>query len=408
MKFAYQAYDNSGQSVTNTVEAADNVEADEQLHCRGLYVTQLHPVGETNKPQKRSSGSTMGKLHRLKRLAHFTRQFYILIATGTPIIDTLDALEQQANDTNWRFVIGRLRVRVEEGSSLSEAMKEHPAYFDPVYCSLITAGESAGKLTPILDQLSSLTRKQVNIQSNVLGALMYPLVLTVISASVIILLLTFVVPRFTEMFVMMNAPLPATTKMVVVLGDALATYWWAFATVIAGTTIGFIFWMGTDMGRRARDTALLRMPLIGALVRSLSTARIARFLGILLDSHLPLLDALNLLRQSMSNIHYAGLINKAEDAVVRGEPISTAFSDQRLISPAVYQAMRSGENSGRIAPSLIQIADFMDEENDVLVRSIGSIIEPVILVGLGLIVGLVALSMFTPLFDLAHASGGPA
>ena len=407
MKLAYQSYDQSGKEVGDTIEARDAAEATETLRRSGLFVTQIRPTGEAVAEDPAARKSLFGRSGGLKKLAVFTRQFQILIATGTPIIDALIALERQTTETAWRQVIASLRRRVEEGTSLSEAMQEHPRYFDPIYRSLISAGEASGKLTPILDQLASLTRRQVNVRNNIVGALTYPLVLSLIAVSVLILLVTLVVPRFAEMFVMMDAPLPASTKVIIEVGHFLTSYWWAVSIALAAAIGGGFFWLKTDGGRRLKDTAVIRMPLVGRIVRSISTARLARFLGILLDSHLPLLESLNLLEQSTANVHYQGLIIKAQDAVIRGEPVSSGFSDSSLITPSVYQAMRSGEASGRIAPSLIQIADFMDEENEVIVRSLGSIVEPLILVILGVIVGLVALSMFTPLFDLTAASGGP-
>jgi len=218
--------------------------------------------------------------------------------------------------------------------------------------------------------------------------------------------LTLVVPRFAEMFASMDAPLPITTKIIVNTGFTLQTHWWLIGLSLAFMGSAITYWLRTDTGRKAMDTAVIRLPLFGKIAQSLFTARLARFLGILVESHLPLLDALTLLRHATPNMHYRNLIATAEEAVIRGDPISKGFNDPTLINPAVYQALRSGESSGRIAPSLLQIADFLDEENEVIVRSLGSIIEPLILVALGLMVGFVALSMFTPLFDLTAMSGG--
>ena len=173
-----------------------------------------------------------------------------------------------------------------------------------------------------------------------------------------------------------------------------------------GIVVAAFIPLRTEGGHHAWDRLVVRLPLFGKIVRSIATARIARFLGILLDSRLPLLDSLRLVRDATSNVEYSALIRRAEEAVVRGEAISSGFSDTLLVTPSVYHALRSGEASGRIAPSLIQVADFLDEENDVVMRSMGSIVEPIILVGLGLLVGGVSLSMFTPLFDLTAVAGG--
>ena len=406
MKMTYQAYDRDGQSVTDMVEAANSEEASRKLRAKGLYVSQIDEGEVAPKAPARTRRRWFGRGQRLKKLAHFTRQFHVLTATGTPILDALYALEQQTPDPAWRKVITSMRSRVEEGTTLCSAMQEHPDYFDAIYTSLIAAGEASGKLSVILEELSSLTGKQVRLRSNLLGALLYPCVLIVIAMSVMTLMMTVVVPRFTEMFSMLDAAVPTSTRVVVAIGDSLRHYWWAWAGV-AITLIGFLMAsLRTDKGRRCIDRVAVRLPLVGKIVRSLATARIARFLGILLDSHLPLLDSLRLVRDATPHTEYAAMLTQAEEAVVRGEAISSGFSNGKLVTPSVYQALRSGEASGRIAPSLLQIADFLDEENEVFMRSMGSIVEPVILVGLGLLVGIVSLSMFTPLFDLTSMSGG--
>ena len=406
MKMNYVAYDREGQSATDTIEAAGPEEATRMLRAKGLYVEKITDAAEAPATMARHRGAVFGRGQRMKNLSHFTRQFYMLTATGTPIIDALLALEQQMGDTALRKVIAELRMRVEEGSPLSSAMQAHPEYFDPIYTNLIAAGEASGKLSIILEQLSNMTQKQVHIRSNLLGALLYPCVLTGIAVTVMVLMLTVVVPRFTDMFKMLDADLPASTRVVVLIGNNIRHYWWLWSGATMGIVVAAFITLRTEGGHHAWDRLVVRLPLFGKIVRSIATARIARFLGILLDSRLPLLDSLRLVRDATSNVEYSALIRRAEEAVVRGEAISSGFSDTLLVTPSVYHALRSGEASGRIAPSLIQVADFLDEENDVVMRSMGSIVEPIILVGLGLLVGGVSLSMFTPLFDLTAVAGG--
>jgi type II secretory pathway component PulF len=221
------------------------------------------------------------------------------------------------------------------------------------------------------------------------------------------LLLTFVLPRFAGLFVTLGSPLPPTTKMVMAVSDFLRGYWWALIGLTVGAVFGIRAWLKTPVGRRSFDTASVRAPIVGRITRSFCTARIARLLGIQVESKVPLLDALKLTRQAAGNLLFQDLIAQAEEAATRGQSVSSAFAGSALISPAISEAMHSGEQTGQMSTLLISIADFLDEENEVIVRSLTSIIEPMILIVLGVMVGFVAVSMFLPLFDLtATTSGG--
>ena len=192
------------------------------------------------------------------------------------------------------------------------------------------------------------------------------------------------------------------------LSSVLINYWWLILIVIAGSAAGLYYWLKSEQGKQAVFTAMLNLPLLGKVTRSFATARIARLLGVLLDSHLPLLEVMDLIRDGTTNLHYRKLLDRARDAVTRGEPVSTAFTESDLITPSVSEAMRSGESSGKVAPSLLTMSDMLDEENEVLIKSLTGVLEPMILLGMGVLVGFMALSIFLPLFDLtAMSAGGP-
>ena len=214
------------------------------------------------------------------------------------------------------------------------------------------------------------------------------------------------IPRFAELFKALDVPLPTSTKAMISMSDGLRGCWWALAGFIVAAVVGLKLYLGSPAGKRAFDTVVLRLPQIGSIVRNFATARITRLLGVLLDGHVPVLEALQLTRGGTGNIHYTELIARAENAVSQGEPISSVFSQSDLISPSVSESIRSGEQSAQVGSLLLSIADFLDEENEVVVRSLTSILEPGILILLGLLVGFVALSMFMPLFDLTALAGG--
>ena len=415
MKFTYEAFDAAGKAVSGSTEAPDQNEAMEVLRRQGLYVTSVQaaggdaPSGATALSYAATAGGgrrRMSRRNQLKNMALFTRQLSVLMTSGTPLVQALGSLERQSNEKVWREVVGALRARVEEGATLAQAMESQSDVFDPVCRSLIAAGESGGSFDQMLERLAALTRRQMHVRNAVVGALIYPALLVFVAVGVLATMLLFVLPRFASLFETLDVALPPTTKMLMALSDALRSYWWAVP--LLGIVGGFLgqAWMRSDGGRRWFDTIVLRLPMVGPILKSFAVARIARVLGVLLNGKVPLLEALSLARHTARNVNYVELVARAEESVMKGGSVSAAFAAGDLVSPSLCEAIRSGEQSGQMAPLLLSIADFLDEDNEVILKSLTSILEPVILIVLGLLVGFVALSMFMPLFDLTSMTQG--
>lgn len=410
MKFAYQAFDAAGKAVSGTAEAADANEAMESLRRQGLYPTSVQPAEALSYASPAAAGASrrrgMSRRTQLKNLALFTRQLSVLMTSGTPLVQALASLERQTTEKAWRTVVATLRTKVEEGATLAQAMEARSDVFDPVCRSLIAAGESGGSFDEMLERLAALTRRQMHVRNAVVGALIYPALLVSVAFGVLATMLLFVLPRFAELFETLDVALPPTTKFLMTLSAFLRGYWWSLP--LAALVGGFSFktWLASAAGRRSADTLVLALPMVGPILKSFAVARIARVLGVLIKGRVPLLEALALARHTAHNVNYADLIARAEDAVTKGGSISTAFAAGNLVSPSLCEAIRSGEQSGQMAPLLLSIADFLDEDNEVVLKSLTSILEPVILIVLGLLVGFVALSMFMPLFDLTSMTGG--
>jgi type II secretory pathway component PulF len=405
MKLAYKAYDSQGIAQVGVIESADIVAAADTLRRKGLFVAEVTEPAAKVANSRSKLGLKLKAGQRIKDVALFARQLSVLLSSGAQLVEALNALDRQAKSGPWRQAIAGLRSRIEEGASLSKAMEVYPEYFDSVCCSLTAAGESSGHLVEMLDRLATLKQGQLRVRNSVVGALIYPTLLMFVSISVFSLLLLFVIPRFAGLFETLDVPLPGSTKVLLAVSVVFRRYWWALAILLAGAIVSMRAYLRTPDGHRFRDAAVLRLPYMGTIVRSLITARIIRLLGVLTQGHLPVLEALGLVKQSVTNVHYAELIAKAESHVVDGDPLSLAFSNTDLIAPTVYEAIRCGEQSGQLDRLLLDIADFLDSENEVVVRSLTSIIEPVILVSMGIIVGLIAVSMFMPLFDLTSIVG---
>jgi type II secretory pathway component PulF len=224
--------------------------------------------------------------------------------------------------------------------------------------------------------------------------------LIVVAVSVLGLMVGFVLPRFAGLFETLDMPLPPTTKMLMAFSHLMTHYWWAVLVGLGAAGVAARFWLISSGGRRAVHTFAVRAPQLGKIVRSFSTARISRLLGVLLQSRVPLLTALALTRESCGNMHYEALLAKVEQSVTKGESISAAMGESDLIDASACEAIRNGEKAGRVGDVLVHLADFLDEENEVIVRSLTSVLEPLILIVLGVLVAFVALSTFLPLFDL--------
>lgn len=405
MKLVYLAFDATGKSISDTVEAPDATEAMESLRRQGLYVTEIKPAPD-GAAQGRGGRRRMSRGRLLKNLAMFTRQLSVLMTSGTPLVQALGALERQSNDKAWRYVIATLRVKVEEGATLSAAMDSQREIFDPVCRSLISAGESGGSFDQMLDRLATLTRRQMHVRNAIIGALVYPALLVVVAVAVLAMMLLFVLPRFATLFDTLDVALPPTTRILMAMSDFLRSYWWSVPILGITAGLGIRAWVGSHSGRRWLDTMVLKLPAVGPIVKNFAVARIARVLGVLINGRVPLLEALTLARLTARNSNYVDLVARAEEAVTRGSTMSSAFATGNLVSPSLCEAIKSGEQSGQMGPLLLSIADFLDEDNEVVLKSLTSILEPAILIVLGVLVGFVALSMFMPLFDLTAMTQG--
>ncbi len=410
MKFTYRAFDKAGKARTDTVDATSAAEATEQLRRQGLFVSEIKPASEAAAAgaKRRAVGGGRGgsRGSKAKNLASFSRQLAVLVKTGTPLVDAMTALEKQTVDPQWLKLIADVRSRVEEGQTLSEALASHPRAFDSVCRSLVRAGESGGNLGDMLTRLADLTRKQLKIRQQIIGAMVYPAVLILVSIGVTATMMLFVMPRFTGLFESLEVPLPPTTKMLMAASTFLIQYWWAVVGGLVALTGTGVWWVKTESGRMAIDTFMLRAPQLGKMTRGLGTARFARLMGVLLESRVPMLECLELTRQASPNLHYSALLGRAHDALQRGEPLSSVLGQGAIIEPSVCEAVRSGERTGQVGPVLSNMADFIEEQNEVVIKSLTSLLEPLILITLGVIVGTMAVSMFLPLFDLTASAGG--
>jgi len=404
MSYSYTAYDKSGVLREGVVEGSTQAEATEALRKKGLYVSTISSSGEG--ASKKASRKRLGsKKVSSKIVAGFARELAVLVSTGTPLIDAMSSIEKQTTNEHWGAILGRVRSRLEEGDALSVALEGDRNSFDAVFRSLVAAGESSGHLDSMLMRVAVLTRKQAQIKSNVLGALMYPILLMGVGLVVVGLLIGVVLPRFAGMFETLDTALPPSTAVLMAISEFIRSYWWGVIPAAIGAVAGIVWWIKSPKGQLFIGNMALRVPKLGEILRSFMTARITRLMGVLLEAKVPMLDAIHLTRESLGLEQYKKLMTRAEDAVTRGEPISIAFSTDGLMISSACEAIRNGEQSGRLAEVMMHVSDYLDEDNETVIKSLSSLIEPVIMIVLGIMVGFVAVSMFLPLFDLTATAG---
>lgn len=409
MNAAFKGFDRSGAAVSGTVEAGSLAEAREALAAKGVFVTEVVQATAAElaavAPRGRGAGS---KGRRLREVSAFSRQLAVLVSTGTPVVEAIGSLERQAPHGEWRRVLESLRSRLEDGMAFSAAMSEHPRYFDAVARSLVAAGEQSGKMDAMLARVASLSRQEIKVRSSILGAMVYPVVLLSIATVVLGVMIGFVLPRFKGLFESLSAPLPPTTKLLMGISEIAREQWYIVVPACIAAVVGAVLYLKSPAGVLAVQHAMLRVPKVRTVAMSFITARIVRILGVLLEGKVPLLDAVRLASASAGHVRYERLLNGAHDAIMRGENFSSALSHGGLVAQSVIEAVRSGERTGQMASVLLSIADYMDEDNDIVLRSLSSIVEPLILLVLGVVIGFVAMSMFLPLFDLTSMTqGGP-
>jgi type IV pilus assembly protein PilC len=333
-------------------------------------------------------------------VSRFTRQFATMIGAGLPMVQCLDILSTQTENKELAKVIASVKESVQGGSTLSEALARHPKIFDHLYTNMVEAGEVGGALDAILLRLANYREKADKLIRKVKGAMVYPSVIVVVALGVTIGMLTFIVPVFAKMFSSLNAELPKPTQVVLMISYFLkANFLYLFFGTL-GLLGLFIWWKKTPTGALMVDKALLATPVLGNLVRKSAVARFTRTLGTLLSSGVSILDALEITAKTAGNLVIANAINKSVMAIAEGDTITGPLKESGVFPPMVTQMISVGEKTGGLDEMLSKIADFYDEEVDAAVSALTSMIEPIIIVFMGVIIGGILIAMYLPMFDI--------
>jgi type IV pilus assembly protein PilC len=422
--FQYTALDGKGEQTSGVVAANSEAEALQQLRSSGLYITQLQQEGTSTKKIKsavsktrsKSSGGTKasfggGGRVKPKSLMIFTRQLATLIDSGLPLLRSLTVLEKQEPNPALRSAVGTLAESVQGGSTFSESLAQHPRIFNKLYVNMVKAGELGGVLEVVLNRLAEYQEKAQKLKNKIVSAMVYPVIVLFIAVGIMIFLMIVIVPKFKDMFTETDQELPLISKLVFGFSEFLLSRPLVVPNVVFLFILLFIFyilfnmWGRTSGGRNVIDMLKLRLPVLGDLQRKSAVSRFARTLGTLVTSGVPILQALNITRDTAGNVVISHAIDKVHEAVKEGETIVTPLQASGVFPTMVISMVDVGEETGQLPEMLLKVADVYDDEVDNAVTALTSVLEPIMIVILALIVGAVVFALFLPLIKMISAMG---
>ena len=398
--FAFSGRTRGGETVSGE-RVADSIDAVvAALRREQVRVTRITPAIDKAARSGRAKKGKLGRKVNPKDLAVFTRQFSVMIHAGLPLVQCLEILGTQEDDKNFAETILATRSEVEGGASLADAMKKHPNAFDPLYSNMIAAGEAGGILDTILKRLATYIEKAVKLKSQVKSALIYPIAVIVIAVLVVGVILWKVIPTFAALFSGLGAELPLPTRLVIALSDFLVAFMPFIIVGIGAIGYGFKTYYGTAGGKHRVDAIMLKMPVMGLIMRKIAVARFCRTLSTLLGSGVPILDGLDITARTSGNVMIEEAILLTRKSIERGETISAPLKDTGMFPPMVTQMIAVGETTGALDTMLSKIADSYEDEVDTAVAGLLTLLEPIMIAFLGVVVGAIVIAMYLPIFDL--------
>lgn len=399
--YLWKGTDRTGKKQKGETEADNPSIARQLLARKGINVTSLKP-----KPKDLSEYLPFLQAKIKERdLVIFVRQFSTMIDAGLPLVQALEILREQQENPTFRKIVKKVKVDIEEGATLSDAIRKHPKAFDDLFVNLVAAGEAGGILDIILNRLATYIEKVANLKKKVKGAMTYPIIVVAIALVVVAVILIYVIPVFAGLFKDAGAKLPSLTLFVMSVSDFTKAYfhWMILGVVIVLFLIKRV--RKTEKGRDILDRLFLKLPVFGLLIRKVAVARFTRTLGTMLASGVPILDGLDIVASTSGNTVIERAVRKARAAIAEGRTVAEPLEETAVFPPMVTQMIAIGEATGALDQMLGKIADFYDEEVDIAVESLTSMLEPLMIVFLGVTIGFLLIAMYLPIFQIADVVG---
>ena len=407
--FKFEALDTTGSEVKDSVEAGSEEEASQKIKAMGYFVTKLIAVqekGGKGKKGKKGGGPKKSKKTfaiggaSAKKLTLFTRQFSVLQDAGLPILRSLRILEKQMKPGALKNALIDVVEDVESGMTLSEAFARHPKCFDRLYVNMVRAGEAGGALEVIMQRLAEFKEKAQGLKKKIIGAMVYPAVVVGVAVAILTFIMVAIIPKFQKIFREFNLELPLATKTLINISNWMVNYWFFIPLAPVGVYLMIKLIRMTRAGNYALDRMTLWIPVVGGLVEKTIVARTTRTLGTLVSSGVPILEALTIVRETANNVVFERMFQRVLESIREGETIAEPLKQARLVDDMVVNMVEVGEETGDLDTMLYKVADFYDEEVDTLVKSLISLLEPMMIVFLGLTIGGIVISLFLPMIKL--------
>jgi type IV pilus assembly protein PilC len=398
--FDYRARDRNGGVHEGAMEGPSAAAVATMLRSKGFIPLKVE-AKQDSVFSREFSIPGLKKRIKAKDVAVFSRQLSTMINSGLTLTRSLAVLEQQTENSELRIVAGRVRERVEQGTSLSAAMEEHPKVFDKLYVAMVRAGETGGVLDETMLRLAETLESSVRLRSKVRSAMAYPAVVMSLIVVVVVAMLVFVVPVFEQMYADLGGGLPIPTQILIVVSSALASFWWLAGLTVAGAVVGFRRWKRTERGQVAWGAFTLRVPIFGGLVRKVAISRFARTLSVLSRSGVPMLAALDIVADTAGNAQVRAGVLDIRASVKRGDSLAAPLTAHPVFPPMVTQMMVVGEETGAMDEMLRKVSDFYDQEVETTVGALTSLIEPLLIIVMGVTVGAILIALYLPMFNIA-------
>jgi len=391
--YSWEGTDKKGKRIKGEMTASGLAFVNATLRRQGINVTKV---------KKQSAFKSGGKVTD-KDVTLFTRQLATMMKAGVPLLQAFDIVGKGHNNPAVGKLLGDIKADVETGSSLSQAFRKYPLHFDALFCNLVGAGEQAGILDSLLDRLATYKEKILAIKSKIKSALFYPISIIVVAFVITAVIMIFVIPAFKELFTNFGADLPAPTLIVVAISDFFVAYWWAiFSSIGGGLWFFFYTWKRSVKMQAAMDRLLLKLPLFGELIRKATIARFARTLATMFAAGVPLVEALDSVAGASGNHVYYEATKKVQSEISTGTSLTVAMQNSEVFPNMVLQMVAIGEESGSLDSMLSKVADFYEAEVDNAVEALSSLMEPIIMVVLGTLIGGLVIAMYLPIFKMGQ------
>ena len=397
--YQYEAIDTRGRSKKGTVDADTPRDAREKLRRQDIRVVEMKRLDASGKKGEKKSYFKFERRVNVRELAILTRQFSTLLGSGVHLSEALNVLVEQIQERHTEVVFRDLREKIVAGSGLADALSFHPSYFSDLYINMVRAGEASGNLDEILARLADYLQKQANLKGKLAAAMTYPAVMVFVGFGVVVFLMSYVVPRITKILSKKGDALPAPTEILMTISDLFKQYWWGGLIGALALAIFLRVSMSTEKGRLWFDSTLLRIPVVGTLFQKSAISRFTVTLSTLLKSGLPALDALNIVSKVVNNSLLSRTITQVADRILEGADIATPLRNSRMFPPMVGYMIAVGEQSGELENILDRISETYEEEIDLAVQRLTALVEPVIIVGLAVVVGFIIMAVLLPLLQ---------